>query len=222
MSVTLYDEALLRKIKFWVKDQNVTILGVDQSTDLFKYRSDISNDKPLKLPIISLSRDSTITIRNTTKQPLSFDGLKIESVNGKTNQMNAIPISIPYQIDVYTRYNYEAQEYMRNFIFNLINYPKVEFEVPYNNSKIIMNAFIHLGSDYADNSDVPEKLIRDQFSRETLNFYIDGYLYDYRAYDNWKIDAEQMNLVIGESEVNAENSIDINLEGEENNGENNN
>lgn len=215
MSVTLYDKALLKKIQFWVKDPNIEILGVDQSTDLFKYRSDINNDRPIALPLISLSREPTITIMSTTKQPLTFDGLKIESENGKTNQMNAVPIRIRYQLDIYTRYNYEAQEYVRNFIFNLINYPKVEFEVPYNNSKIIMNAYIYLGSDYVNNSDIPEKLIRDQFSRETLNFYIDGYLYDYRAYDNWKIDADSMTLIVDEIELqNAENSIDVNLEGD--------
>lgn len=215
MSVTLYDRALLRKIQYWVKDPNITILGVDQSTDLFKYRLDMNNDKPLSLPLISLSRDSRIGINSTTKRPLSYDGLKVESANMKTNQLNAIQISIRYQLDVYTRYDEEAQEYMRNFIFNFINYPKVDLEIPYNNSKLIMNAYISIDNEYSDNSSVPEKLVRDQFSRQTLSFTLTGSLYDYRAYDNWKIDCSQLRVLLREDELeNAEGSIDIKTEGD--------
>lgn len=215
MSVTLYDKALLRKIQYWVKDPNITILGVDQSTDLFKYRLDMNNDKPLSLPIISLSRDSRIGITNTVKRPLTYDGLKVESANGKTNQLNMIPISIGYQLDVYTRYDEEAQEYMRNFIFNFINYPKVDLEIPYNNSKLIMNAYISINNEYNDNSNVPEKLVRDQFSRQTLSFTLTGSLYDYRAYDNWKIDCSQLVLLLRDDELNnAQGSIDVKIEGD--------
>lgn len=215
MSVTLYDEALKRKLQYWVKDPNITILGVNESTDLFKYRSDISNDKPLKLPIISLSRDARVAINATTKKPLSFDGLKLESENSKTNQINGIPITIRYQLDVYCRYSADAQEYMRNFIFNFINYPRLDIEIPYNGAKIIMNAYISIDSDFSDNSDIPERLIRDQFNRQTLGFSINAWLYDYRTYDNWKIDADNMKLLLTDIELqNAENSIDIEIEGE--------
>lgn len=215
MSVTLYDKALLRKIQYWVKDPNITILGVDQSTDLFKYRLDMNNDKPLSLPIISLSRDSNIVINSVNKKPLTYDGLKVESGNMKTNQLNAIPISIRYQLDVYTRYDEEAQEYMRNFIFNFINYPKVDLEIPYNNSKLIMNAYISIDNQYNDNSNIPEKLIRDQFSRQTLSFTLNGSLYDYRAYDNWKIDCSQLVLLLRDDELaTGEGSIDIKTEGD--------
>lgn len=215
MSVTLYDKALLRKIQFWVKDPDITILGVDQSTDLFKYRLDINNDKPLSLPIISLSRDPNVTIRNMNKKPLTYDGLKIESDSAKTNQLNSVPISIRYQLDVYTRYDQEAQEYMRNFIFNFINFPAVDLEIPYNNSKLIMNGYIEIDNQYTDNSNIPEKLVRDQFSRQTLSFVLNGSLYDYRAYDNWKLDCSQFVLLLRENELaTGENSIDIKIEGD--------
>lgn len=212
MSVTLYDDALLRKFKFWIKDDNLTILGVNQSTDLFKYRLDTNNDKPLQLPIISLSREPNITLRSPVKKPSTYDGLKIESVNGKTNQLNFIPISINYQLDIYTRYESEGQEYIRNFIFNLINYPKLGIEIPYNDSKLIMNAYIYLGSEIVDNSDIPERLIRDQFTRHTISFRLDGELYDYRAYDNLKIDCCSSVLLLNDEEINeAENSIDVKI-----------
>ena len=213
MSVTLYDNALLEKFKFWIKDNNLTILGVNESTDLFKYRLDQNNDKPLQLPIISLSREPSITLGSTTKQPLTYDGLKVESKGGKTNQLNMIPILVRYQLDIYTRYDYEGQEYVRNFIFNLINYPKLMIELPYNDSKILMDAYIHLDPEINDNSDIPEKLIRDQFSRHTLSFSLDAKLYDYRAYENWKIDCCNSVILLSDEELNeAENSIDVKIE----------
>lgn len=213
MSVTLYDAALLRKIKYWVKDNKITILGVNESTDLFRYRLDTNNDKPLTLPIISLSRNPRVEIVETTKKPLTYDGLKIESENGRTNQLNAIPITITYQLDVYTRYSDEAQEYMRNFIFNFINYPRLDLEIPYNDSNIIINSYIHIDSEYEDNSDIPERLIRDQFNRQTLTFRLSAYLYDYRAYDNWKISSEFTLLLCDAELKEGKDSIYVNVEG---------
>ena len=216
MSVTLYDRALLRKFQYWIKDQQLTILGVNETTDLFKYKLDMNNDKPLTLPIIALSRDRNITINSVAKKPITYDGPKIESASNKTNQLNAIPITIPYQLDIYTRYDDEAQEYMRNFIFNLINFPKVDIEVPYNDSKIILNSYIELNPEYTDNSDIPEKLIRDQFSRQTINFVLKANLCDYRAYDNWKIDCRVIKVLLRDDELElAKDSIDVKLEGEE-------
>lgn len=149
------------------------------------------------------------------KKPLTYDGLKIESDSAKTNQLNSVPISIRYQLDVYTRYDQEAQEYMRNFIFNFINFPAVDLEIPYNNSKLIMNGYIEIDNQYTDNSNIPEKLVRDQFSRQTLSFVLNGSLYDYRAYDNWKLDCSQFVLLLRENELaTAENSIDIKIEGD--------
>ena len=212
MSISLYDEALLKKFKFWIKDDSITILGVNESTDLFRYRLDKSNDKPLQLPIISLSREPSITIKRATKTPSTYDGLKIETNGEKTTQLNFVPISIGYQLDIYTRYDAEGQEYIRNFIFNIINFPKLGIEIPYNDSNLIMNAYIHLGQDVDDNSDIPERLIRDQFRRYTLSLRLDGELYDYRTYDNLKLDCSESVLLLTDEELNtAENSIDVKI-----------
>ena len=34
-----------------------------------------------------------------------------------SDHLNAVPITLKYQIDIYTRYQEEADEYVRNFIF---------------------------------------------------------------------------------------------------------
>jgi len=96
-----------------------------------------------------------------------------------------------YQIDIYTRYKQEAEEYVRDFVFNLINYPRVLIEIPYNNSKLTHTCNIRLDANVTDNSDIPERLIPGQFTRYTLSIFIDdAYLFDYRTKDTWKIIAE--------------------------------
>ena len=68
MSINLYDEALCDKIKRWVKDPNIAILKPDESTRLFQMRADIGNDKPIGLPLISISRDRDIKIRKSSME----------------------------------------------------------------------------------------------------------------------------------------------------------
>lgn len=164
------------------------VLSPVDSTRLFQLKSDLENDKPLTLPFIAISRDSSIEIVNTNKQALTYDGAHLEVDEEKSKQLNAIPIKISYQLDVYTKYFEEADEYIRNFVFNLINYPKLSIEIPYNNSNILHNSNIQLESTIADNSDIPERLIAGQFTRMSLKFNIDdAYLFSVPFMKNWKI-----------------------------------
>lgn len=197
MSLALYDKALLNKIQKWVKDDTIKITSPNETKRLFEYIADINDDKPINLPLIALRRDSNVEILNTNKKPLTFDGKTIvystteRGIPFKGNILNAIPISLKYQLDIYTRYFEEADEYSRNFIFNFINYPLLTVEIPYNNSNLTANATIKLNSELTDNSDIPERLVPGQFTRMTLQIYIDdAYLWDYRVKDNVLINCE--------------------------------
>ena len=198
MAIRYYDEALTEKIKSWVKDPDMRVLSPNDSTRLFQMKADLNNDKPLQLPLIAISRDSEIEIINTNKHALTYDGAHIEVDEEKSKQLNAIPIKISYQLDIYTKYFTEADEYIRNFVFNLINYPRLSIEIPYNNSKIVHNFTIQLDSTISDNSDISERLIAGQFTRMTLKFYIDdAYLFSVPFMKNWKIET-------GDIEINNE------------------
>ncbi len=191
MGVRYYDDALLEKIKKWVKDPNMTITGVNETKRYFQYLADITNDQPLKLPIIAIRRLSPVRVLSTNKKPLTFDGWRRKNNGEKGDQLNGIPIEINYQIDIYTRYFAEADEYLRNFIFQIINHPKISIEIPYNNSRIIHESNIRLNSDIEDNSDIPERLVEGQFTRQTISIYIDdAYLFDYKIKDTWKVESE--------------------------------
>ena len=96
-------------------------------------------------------------------------------------QINAIPISIPYQIDVYARYLKEADSFMRDIVFNIINHPTFKVIIPYQGINLEHNANMILSSDIEDNSDIPERLVTGQFYRMSLTFVVDdAYLWDIR------------------------------------------
>ena len=187
----LYDEALLKKIKYWVSDLPITVTGVDETRRIFEYTADTTNDNAIKLPLITIRKRPTITLNSTNKKALTFDGWRKNNDGKRGDQLNGIPIHIEYAIDIYTRHYEESEEYIRNFVFNIVNYPKLHIEIPYNDSKIIHNSNIRLEPDINDNSDIPERLISGQFTRRTLLIYIDdAYYFDYRTKETWKVDPD--------------------------------
>lgn len=196
MSATLYDEAVLNKIKKWIKDPKVKITGPNETRRSFEYIADITNDHPIELPLITLRRGSTITIQHSTKRPLSYDanrqiGEYTDEGTFRHDNLPAIPITIEYQLDIYTRYFEEAEEYVRDFVFKLINNPTVKIEIPYNSCNKIHASNIRLHPEIQDNSDIPERMIADEFTRKTLSFYIDdAYLFSYNTKDASTIEVE--------------------------------
>ena len=188
MSIKLYDDALLKKFKNWTLDTNITVTGVNESTRLFTTIADQNNDKPVKLPLIAITRPGGFVINDKYKQPKSYNGLTLGYNSERNARLNVVQISIPYQVDVYARYQEEADEYTRNIVFNTINYPEVHIDIPYNDLGVSHYSNIRLDSDIEDNSDVPERLVADQFKRYTIGLIIDdAYLFDVRVKDNVRL-----------------------------------
>lgn len=213
MSVNLYDKALLDKLRRWTLDTAIVVTGVDESTALFSAIADQSNDKPIQLPLIALSRPGGFSIEEKYKQPKSYNGTKIAYSDKNGAKLNAIKISIPYQLDIYTRYQAEADEYIRNIVFNIINYPVVNIEIPYHDLGISHTSNIRLASDVEDNSDIPERLITGQFKRYTIDLVIDdAYLFDIRIKDNIRIvDISVSSLTFDEQKQHSEPVNDIEM-----------
>ncbi len=196
MAVRFYDEALLNKLKRWTQDTQVMITGVNETQRLFEVVSDMKDDRPIQLPLIALSRPGGFTIQQTGKQSRTYDSATMIVNEQRSAKLNMIPISIPYQLDIYTRYLEEADEYIRNIVFNIINYPKLTIEIPYEDSGLVHDANIRLNPEITNNSDIPERLIPGQFTRYTVEIEIDdAYLFDVRVKDNLKIVEGQVNTV---------------------------
>lgn len=182
MSVTLYDEAVLQKLRYWTSKTNVHVYSVEETTRLFQVMADENKDSPVKLPLIALKRVGGYTISNPNKKPLTFDGasIKMDLDNQLISNLNAIPITIMYKLDIYARHLKEADAYARNFVYNFINYPTLQIMFKYNGLEVEHNANIILSNNVEDNSSIPEKRL-DQFSRLTMTFEIqDAYLWDIR------------------------------------------
>lgn len=201
MAIRFYDQALVDKIKRWTKDSNLTILTPEDVNRMLQVRLDQSNDKPVTLPLISISRAGEVDILQTQKKPMSFDGMMLEATSQKSMQLDAIPISIGYQLDIYTRYYEEGDEYLRNFIFNFINFPKLEITIPYNNSNIKHTANVRVVSPVEDNSDIPERLMPGQFTRWSIQLLIDdAYLFSVPVKNIWSIGGANVEMAKDNSE----------------------
>lgn len=79
MATYIYDEALLKKIKYWTQSSNVHVYSSNETQNLFEVMADESNDSPIELPIITIRRDRGYNIIDggTTKRPLSYDGFSV-------------------------------------------------------------------------------------------------------------------------------------------------
>lgn len=191
MGVRYYDTAIYEKIKAWVRDERMRILKPNESMRVFQLAADLSDDTPITLPLISISRDTNVEILSTGKRAMSFDGLMVKSDGKKTHQINAIPIRLRYQIDIYTKEFEMGDEYVRNFIFNLINHPKLTVTIPYNNLNYRHDCNITLDSTVQDNSDIPQRMFAGQFTRWTISFSVDdAYMFSAPIENNVSMEAE--------------------------------
>lgn len=176
------------------------ILGPSESSRLFQLKADENDDKPLSLPLIAISRDNDFEILSTAKKALTYDGGHLEADTELSKVLNGIQIRLSYQLDIYCKYFAEADEYTRNFIFNIINYPNVHIEIPYNNTNMVHDSTLLLDSQVTENSNIPERLISGQFTRMTIKFTIDdAYLFSVPFMKNWNIEYTS-NIIIQEGE----------------------
>lgn len=191
MAISYYDEAVTQKIKGWLADSSkLRVLSPDESSRLIQLAADDSNDKPLKLPLIALSRNKDIEVESAIKQNKSFDGLIIDRDNLTSTvvHLNVIPIKTTYQLDIYTKKRIEADEYVRQYLFKLINNPQIIIEIPYSNYLVRHTANLRVLSTVSDTSDIPNHLFSGQFYRWSIQLELqDGFLFSIPQKHGWRI-----------------------------------
>lgn len=231
MSVNIYDDILVQKLKYWTEKAQVEVYTVDEARRLIEVIADKTNDKSIKLPMIVVRRSNGFTINNVNKKPMTYDGVHltnnyINEYNSYTTQykngqitreeylkkcaelkessrdtasiaLNAIPITLNYSLDVYTRYQKENDLYIRNLIFNIINYPTFQIEVNYNGIHVEHTANIRLEPLITADSGFSTKLFSDQICRQSLAINVDdAYLWDTRVRQNANISPNKVVLEI--------------------------
>ena len=186
MSASIYDKALLEKIKSWVGDTNFHVYGADETRRLFQVVADENKDK-IQLPIIAIRR-SGYEVLNMNMRQLSYNGMAIGKTCPVSMLLNAIPIKLQYQLDLYTRYYEQADELSRNLMFSIMNYNRLDIIVPYNGANFTHRSTMRVGTEIQDNSAVPERLVSGQFTRLTMNVDIDdAYIWDVHERQNKQI-----------------------------------
>ena len=204
MSTRFYDDALIKKLEYWTQATNVKIYSPSDTRKLFEVIADETGDKPISLPIICVRRSSGFQVANTSRQPLSYSAATIAKTDQKAMTLNAIPIELQYQIDIYARYFDEADEFARNIIFNIINFPSLTVKLPYLDQEIQHKSTIRMAQDVQDNSDVPERFVQGNFTRLTIQLTIpDAYMWDVRVRDTVSIEGFTV-----DTELKAEEQIE--------------
>lgn len=191
MAISYYDEAITQKIKNWLADSSkLRVLSPEESARLIQLNAEDSNDKPLKLPLIALSRNKDIEIESAIKQNKSFDGLIIDNADdySTTVHFNVIPIKTTYQLDIYTKKKIEADEYVRQYLFKLINNPQIIIDIPYNNFLVRHTANLRVLNTISDTSDISTHIFSGQFYKWTIQLELqDGFLFSIPQKSGWKI-----------------------------------
>jgi len=187
MAIRYYDDAIVNKLKKWIADNSkLRVLKPDESKRLFETLADDKDDRPMQLPIVALSRDTSIELISNIKQNKSFDGLRLASNEKVSVQMNVIPVKVEYQLDIYTKTYEEGDEYLRNFLFKLINNPTIIIDIPYNEINISHIANLRVLDTVTDTSDISERLFSGQFTRWSIKIELqDGFLFSIPYRNNW-------------------------------------
>lgn len=211
MAISYYDDAVTQKIKGWLADSSkLRVLSPDESTRLIQLKAEDSEDKPLQLPLISISRNKDLEIENTIKQNKSFDGLIIgkDTTSKTTIHLNVIPVKTTYQLDIYTKKRIEADEYIRQYLFKLINNPQIIIEIPYNGYIVRHTANLRVLNTVSDTSDISTHIFTGQFYKWTIQLELqDGFLFSIPQKQGWKIISVEVAAVDKISDPTSEEII---------------
>lgn len=200
MAIRYYDDVIAAKLKRWNPAADLRVLKPNEVKRLFALSAEDTTDSPLTLPCIALSRNNDLEISVNIKTPKSYAGLKLRQTEAETLILNAIPVKPQYQLDIYTKTAEEGDEYLRQYLFKLINNPVIKIVIPYNGVEVEQIANIRVMNSVSDTSEISERLFPGQFNRWTIQFEIqDAFLYDIPYRKNWKLYvSETETLDVGE------------------------
>jgi hypothetical protein len=106
-----------------------------------------------------------------------------------------IPVKTTYQVDIYTKKRIEVDEYVRQYLFKLINNPQIIIEIPYNNYIIKHTANLRVLGTVSDTSDISTHVFPGQFYKWTIQLELqDGFLFSIPQKQPWKIISAEVTM----------------------------
>lgn len=178
MSVFLYDNAIVTKLRALTENSNIYIVPPNlQFRTIAKLQEDT-----VEMPFISLNRTGW-GLTSHRPHSMKFSGLKavVNEEEETTSYLQAIPIRINYLMDVWSKTREENDVLLRELIFYFSINPTLEVTIPYGiNQKHNFDLFID--DDIEDNSDIVEQLNHGEYFRQTISLYTDdAYLWKSRV-----------------------------------------
>lgn len=159
--------------------------------NVFNIIGDLSDDR-IDMPLISLQRNSW-TLASKKPQYMIWSGYPVkedydnDGTIDKISRIQAIPITINYQLDVWTRDRITNDAIMREIIFYYTQRPTLLVKIPHG-LDLVHDFNIFFENDIEDNSDIVDHVNRGQFFRQTVGVYTDdAYL--------WKSDIRKPPIV---------------------------
>lgn len=197
MSVYKYDESIINNLRKIINDDRIYIVPTD---NVFSLIARLSSDE-IKLPLISLTRIGW-SLSDNKSHVLKFDGAKAEFEYSDADKeeiesiksLQSIPISINYQMDIWTKDRIDNDNLLRELIFYYSTHPTLLVDIEYDlNIKHRFNIFFD--GDIIDNSDIVEHKNRGEYYRQTIGLYTDdAYL--------WKVSSRKPNIINPELLIN--------------------
>ena len=183
-----YDNAIVQDLRNITKNDKRFIYIIPPE-DYFDLNAMLNKDD-IKLPLISLSRPSW-SLLDRKPQTMIFEGFNIEKNREKDliKNIQAIPISISYQLDVWTNNRKENDMIMRELIWYYTLNPTLDIIIPYKGVNYSHEFNIFFDNDVSDNSDITEHKNLGRLFRQTIGFYTDdAYLWKIKERRYTKID----------------------------------
>ena len=169
MSVYFYDKAITDRIRTVIGDPDVHIIT---SEKMFTKSKDAHDDP--EMPAISLYR-SGFSLSTLNKNIVMYRRGRYER-DPETHSLyftQALPISITYQVDVWTRTREQNDEFVRELLWYFTLFPEHRIQLTYENFNQSVGFNVFLGDQVIDNSEINEFENRGQYYRSTFEISVD-------------------------------------------------
>lgn len=169
MSVYFYDKAIVDRIRTIINDPEVNIITNEK---MFTKSKD-SNDDPT-MPAVSLYRSGySLSTLNRNIVMYRKGRFSKDSETSKLYFTQALPITINYQVDVWTRTREQNDEFVRELLWYFTLFPEHRIQLEYEQYKKDIGFHVFLGEQIVDNSEINEFENRGQYYRSTFEIVVD-------------------------------------------------
>jgi hypothetical protein len=210
MSVYLYDKSVVADLRNRLGDSRISIVPPEDFMS-FVSQIDIDNPDRAKFPAISIERPSW-SLSDSKPQYMKTSGILAEKTIVDNNihnnvyiRLQAMPIKISYQLDIWSVTREEDDNILRELIFYYRLHPTLKVTIPYQFTEPIqMNFNIEFGDTVDDNSDIVNHKNYGRLFRQTIPLFInDAYLFKTTKSGPTTIGSINVDVVNGSNEERA-------------------